>query len=458
MSLKSPWHKLRNKATVRSPNLEPNEDEDWYAEDDEPVLPGESERKRRPACRRAYVAALAAALVLILGTAAVTYSYLMASSDVVVNTFAGGAISLTLDEAKVDTDGNPLEDEPRVQENTYKVVPGTTLYKDPTVTVLEGSEVCYVFLYVENPLDEDYFTFDYSSDWIEVATTGTKTLYVYKTTVDASEGDVVLTPIFTTITVSSDLTSAQIEAMGEVQIKVQAYAIQAEGVDSETGIRMAADYFEEEFDFSWDDVDTAVDLDGLTTEENNDSEEEDDSEEEEDSEEEDSDEEDDSGDAEEEDDSEEEDSDEEGSEEEESEGTEDTDTSSDTEDEESSAEDLAEEEDTEGSSDSDGTTSDDTTTDNTDSSDTGSDTGTGDGTVSDGTTSDGTTTDDTTSDGTTTDDTDSSDTGSDTGSLDGTTSDGTTSDGTTSDDTASDGTTSDDTTSDDTGLTPVTAP
>ena len=266
MSLKSPWHKLRNKATVRSPNLEPNEDEDWYAEDDEPVLPRESGRKRKPDRRRAYVAALAAALVLILGTAAVTYSYLMASSDVVVNTFAGGAISLTLDEAKVDPDGNPLDDEPRVQENTYKVIPGAVLYKDPTVTVLEGSEVCYVYLYVENPLDKDYFTLDYSDDWKVVATTGTKTLYVYKTTVDASEGDVALTPIFTKVVVSDELTSEQIEAMGEVKVNVQAYAIQAEGVDSGTATQMAADYFEEEFGFEWTDVDTAVDIDSLITE------------------------------------------------------------------------------------------------------------------------------------------------------------------------------------------------
>ena len=256
MRLKPPqFSGLRKKAAVRSPDGDMNADE------------AEQVFKKKPTRRRALITSAALITVLMLGVVPVTYSYLMASSETVVNTFAGGAISLTLDEEKVDTDGNPLEDEPRVQENTYKVVPGRTLYKDPTVTVLAGSEVCYVYLYVENPLNEDYFTLDYSEDWIEVATTGTRTLYVYKTTVDASDGDVVLTPIFTTVTVSSELTAEQIEAMGEVQIKVQAYAIQAESVDPATATQMAADYFEAEFDFEWTDADTAVEIDGLITEE-----------------------------------------------------------------------------------------------------------------------------------------------------------------------------------------------
>ena len=227
-------------------------------------------KRRRAKNRRAFAAALAAAIALLLCAVPATYSYLTASSETVVNTFAGGTISLTLDEAKVDTDGTPVDGEERVQENTYKVIPGATLYKDPTVTVLEGSVVCYVYLYVENPLDADYFTLDYSEDWISIATTGAKTLYVYKTTVDAADGDVALTPIFTTVTVSGELTSEQIEAMGEVQIKVQAYAVQADSLDSETSIQMAASYFETEFDFEWTDVDTSVEIEDLTAEEEGD--------------------------------------------------------------------------------------------------------------------------------------------------------------------------------------------
>ena len=249
MRLKPPqFLRLRKQASVRSPDE------------------AQQTAQKKSNKHKAFIAAVAVITVLILGAIPVTYSYLTASSETVINTFAGGAISLTLDEAKVDTDGNPLDGELRVQENTYKVIPGETLYKDPTVTVLEGSEVCYVYLYVENQLDEDYFTLNYSEDWIQIATTGTRTLYVYKTIVDASEGDVKLTPIFTTVAVSGELTGEQIEAMGEVMVNVQAYAIQAEGVDLATATQMAADYFEAEFDFDWTNVDTAVDIDGLITE------------------------------------------------------------------------------------------------------------------------------------------------------------------------------------------------
>ena len=249
----SPLFRRRNKASIRSPNDAAGTQRDVKT----PV-----NRFRR---RKAAIAAVCAVAVLVLGIAPATYSYLTASSETVVNTFAGGAISLTLDEAKVDTDGDPIDGEPRVQENTYKVVPGAELTKDPTVTVLEGSEVCYVYLYVDNALDETYFTLDYSDDWIEVASVGTKTLYVYKTTVDASDGDVALTPIFTTVKVSYDLTSEQIEEMGEVQITVQSYAIQAEGVDVETSIGMAVAYFESEYDITFSNVNTSITVAGSDT-------------------------------------------------------------------------------------------------------------------------------------------------------------------------------------------------
>ena len=179
-----------------------------------------------------------------------TISYLSASSEKVVNTFAAGAISLTLDEAKVDGNGQETDDS-RVTENTYKIVPGRTLDKDPTVTVLEGSEVCYVFLYVDDPLSlgtyADYFTVDYSSDWIKAAESGTASIYVYKTTVDASEDDVELPAIFTQIKISIDLTSEQAAALEGTEITVKAYAVQTENITLEDALAFAEEYFADEF-------------------------------------------------------------------------------------------------------------------------------------------------------------------------------------------------------------------
>ena len=191
---------------------------------------------------RRFAAAGAVTIVLLLTMARVTYSYLTAGSETLVNTFAGGAISITLDEAKVNGSGQAAGTL-RVTENSYKITPGAVLDKDPTVTVLEGSEECYVFLYLDNPLPAEYFTPDYSSAWSAAASRETRTLYIYETTADAREADVVLDPVFTQITVSADLTSEQIEELGEIQITAEAYAIQADGVDQETAVRLAAEYF-----------------------------------------------------------------------------------------------------------------------------------------------------------------------------------------------------------------------
>ena len=61
------------------------------------------------------------------------------------NTFTVGKVEIKLDEAKVTADGIPVEGAARVTANSYKLMPGTTYTKDPTVTVLKaGSEESYV--------------------------------------------------------------------------------------------------------------------------------------------------------------------------------------------------------------------------------------------------------------------------------------------------------------------------
>lgn len=196
--------------------------------------------------RRVIVAAVAAA-VLLLVSVPTTYSYLAAHTDAVVNTFAGGAISLTLDEAQVDEDGQAIDDAARVGENTYTYVAGASYDKDPTVTVLAGSAECYVYVYVDNPLDANLFTLDYSDAWEVVATDGTATLYVYTGTVDAAEADVELEPIFTTVTVSEDLTADDVTEIGTQKITVQSYAVQADGLSADDAAALACSYFNDAY-------------------------------------------------------------------------------------------------------------------------------------------------------------------------------------------------------------------
>ena len=108
---------------------------------------------------------VAVAMILVSAISiAATFAYLYDDSETVRNTFTIGKIELHLDEAKVNTNGQLLDVDgnvwteasgkdkaPRVYGNEYKLVPGRTYVKDPTVYVEEGSEVCIVFVLIYIP-------------------------------------------------------------------------------------------------------------------------------------------------------------------------------------------------------------------------------------------------------------------------------------------------------------------
>lgn len=191
-----------------------------------------------------FLALLLSLAVIAVTTVTPTFSWLSAKSERVVNTFAGGAISIILDEAPVGPDGSEIPGD-RVTENHYKYVAGAILDKDPTPTILKGSDECYVFLCIENELS-DKFSLNIDTDsWKSVAQSDGKTLYVYGTRIDASQADkdVVLNPIFTKVTVSENLTAEDIEALGEKTLCVTAYAVQTEALSSAAAIDLAAAQF-----------------------------------------------------------------------------------------------------------------------------------------------------------------------------------------------------------------------
>ena len=196
--------------------------------------------------QKAIIVSLLLAVIAAM-TISPTLSWLSDTSDSVVNTFAGGAISIKLDEALVDTDGKTVEGDnaQRVLENSYKYIPGAVLDKDPTVTVLKGSEECYVFMCVDNELN-DLFTINYdTTSWLKVASNGNKTVYIYKSSINAlmTDNDVVLNPIFTTITVSQDLTSQDVEKIGQKTVTATAYAVQAANIEKNEAINLAIEQF-----------------------------------------------------------------------------------------------------------------------------------------------------------------------------------------------------------------------
>lgn len=97
--------------------------------------------------------ALLVALVLAIGCViGGTLAWLTAKSDVVTNTF-------TTSDIKVELKENTG--------TTYKMIPGYTISKDPTATVLPGSEECYLFVKLDKSANFDnYMTYEMAEGWM----------------------------------------------------------------------------------------------------------------------------------------------------------------------------------------------------------------------------------------------------------------------------------------------------
>ncbi|MDD6320000.1 MAG: SipW-dependent-type signal peptide-containing protein [Oscillospiraceae bacterium] len=89
-----------------------------------------------------------AAVLLVSATIFGTMAYLT-STDEVTNTFTVGKVDIELDETDVKIDGTKDSDD-RVKSNDYHLLPGHEYIKDPTVHVKADSENSYIFVKVEN--------------------------------------------------------------------------------------------------------------------------------------------------------------------------------------------------------------------------------------------------------------------------------------------------------------------
>mgnify|MGYP004626652551 CR=1 FL=1 len=217
------------------------------------------------------------AVLLVAASVLGTMAYLT-STDTVTNTFTVGKVEIKLDETDVT---NPTGS--RVQANSYKLMPGTTYTKDPTVTVKAGSEESYVrmkvtfnnaaalmemlpsadnledftpdeialikkvapilfltnytkvdsvwlpeyaMLGMEKTLaDPNYFVYDAANDTVTY-------IFYYPTTVTATTADVTLPALFDTIKVPEHVTGEQLAKLNNFKITVVAEAIQAGSFDN----------------------------------------------------------------------------------------------------------------------------------------------------------------------------------------------------------------------------------
>ena len=201
--------------------------------------------------------------VLLVGVSVLgTVAYLTDQAEV-KNTFTVGKVEITVDEAEVNLDGSLVTPPNRVTQNNYHLVPGGSYAKDPTMTVLKGSEESYVRMLVTvncaNELDAIFaatggFAYDSilsgfdSTKWTyvgEASNVATNTItyeFRYKNAVKPTATEnAVLEPLFTTVTIPAALDSSDMESIKDLEIIIIGHAIQKAGFNDEASAWAAFD-------------------------------------------------------------------------------------------------------------------------------------------------------------------------------------------------------------------------
>ncbi len=173
------------------------------------------------------------AVLLVVTTVFVTMAFLT-SKDSVKNTFTVGKVTITLDEAKVTTDGAKVEGAERVKENSYHLIPGHFYVKDPTIHVDDESEDCWLFVKVENGLKDIIDTRTIEEQLVDNGWSlvdGESNIYAYKEIATAETKDY---KVFDNFKLKGDADVALYATADNEDsvINVTAYAIQADGFDT----------------------------------------------------------------------------------------------------------------------------------------------------------------------------------------------------------------------------------
>lgn len=154
------------------------------------------------------LALVLALTLLVAGVVGGTLAWLTDQTDEVTNTFTVGDINIDLTETTTN----------------YKMVPGNTIAKDPTVTVKANSEACWLFVQVTESTNlKDFITYAIAEGWTELEAG------VYYREVPASAADQAFSVLAgDAVTVKSDVTRTMLETAktDAPTLTFQAYAIQ----------------------------------------------------------------------------------------------------------------------------------------------------------------------------------------------------------------------------------------
>ena len=162
------------------------------------------------------LALVLALTLLVAGVVGGTLAWLTDQTAEVKNTFTVGDINIGLTETTAD----------------YKMVPGNTIAKDPTVTVKANSEACWLFVKVTESTDlKDFITYAIAEGW--TALSGVDGVYYRE--VPASAADQPFSVLKgDAVTVNSDVTKEMLTAkdFANPTLTFKAYAVQKDNVAS----------------------------------------------------------------------------------------------------------------------------------------------------------------------------------------------------------------------------------
>ena len=160
----------------------------------------------------ALVLALAMIVVCVVGG---TLAWLTDKTAPVTNTFPYGDTDITL----AETTGT-----------SYKMIPGYTIAKDPKVTVLAGSEKCYLFVKVDKSTNFDTFmTYDMAAGWTQGDGTNIPSNVYYRVVETSTANQEFGVLKDNQVTVSGDVTKTMLKDLTEATqptLTFTAYAVQ----------------------------------------------------------------------------------------------------------------------------------------------------------------------------------------------------------------------------------------
>lgn len=134
----------------------------------------ERERKAR---NRRMLTTVALMLVVCIASIGGTIAWLTDKTEAVTNTFSPSNIDIWMTET-VEGQTQTTQNDQVITNDTYKMVPGTELDKDPKVFVAAASEDCWVFIEVAESANlSNYISYNVNSGWTKLGTSGKKSYY-----------------------------------------------------------------------------------------------------------------------------------------------------------------------------------------------------------------------------------------------------------------------------------------